>query len=111
MIICYHILEHIEEDITAMQELFRVLKPDGKVYLQTPFKDGMIYEDATITTKLQRLEAFGQDDHVRIYSVEGLKERLKQVGFKVSVNTFEPLQEDEYLGYRTPETVLIASKI
>lgn len=110
-IICYHILEHIEEDITAMQELLRVLKPDGKVFLQTPFKDGTIYEDATKTTKSQRLEAFGQDDHVRIYSVEGLKGRLEQVGFKVSVNTFELQEEDEHLGYRSPETVLIASKI
>ncbi|HUH27396.1 class I SAM-dependent methyltransferase [Gelidibacter sp.] len=109
-IICYHILEHIEEDIIAMKELFRVLKPNGTCYLQTPFKGGTIYEDTTKITKSQRLQAFGQDDHVRIYSVQGLKKRLEQVGFKVSVKTFRPEQEDAYLGYRSPETVLIASK-
>ncbi|RXJ49383.1 class I SAM-dependent methyltransferase [Gelidibacter gilvus] len=109
-IICYHILEHIEEDFTAMAELFRVLKPNGTCYLQTPFKNGDIYEDATKTNKSQRLEAFGQDDHVRIYSVQGLKKRLEQVGFKVSVKSFKPEQEDEYLGYRSPETILMASK-
>lgn len=110
-IICYHILEHIEEDRTAMQELFRVLKPDGTCYLQTPFKDGAIYEDATKIRGSQRLKAFGQEDHVRIYSAEGLKKRLEEVGFKVSVKIFAPQKEDEFLGYQAPETVLMASKI
>lgn len=109
-IICYHVLEHIEEDMTAMQELFRVLKPNGTCYLQTPFKDGDIYEDATKITKQQRLEAFGQEDHVRIYSAKGLKKCLEQVGFKVSVKIFHPQEEDKYLGYRSPEILLIASK-
>ena len=109
-IICYHILEHIEEDSEAMEELFRVLKSNGTCYIQTPFKDGAIYEDATKTTKSQRTEAFGQYDHVRIYSVEGLKQRLKEVGFKVTTFTFEPKNEDLYAGYQSPEIVLIATK-
>lgn len=109
-IICYHILEHIEDDMMAMEELFRVLHPNGSCYIQTPFKKGPIYEDFTKTTKSQRLEAFGQEDHVRIYSVEGLKQRLEKVGFKVAVKTFESQETDHYWGYRAPETVLIATK-
>jgi SAM-dependent methyltransferase len=109
-IICYHILEHIEEDIVAIEELIRVLKPNGICYIQTPFKDGAIYEDASKTSESQRIEAFGQKDHVRIYSVKGLKERLEQVGFEVSVTTFTPQKEDVFVGYQSPETILIASK-
>jgi SAM-dependent methyltransferase len=109
-IICYHILEHIDDDEQAMKELYRVLKQDGTCFIQTPFKAGDIYEDQTITTKEGRLKAFGQDDHVRLYSIEGLKRRLETCGFKVVQKTFEPQHDDFYFGLKSPETVLIVSK-
>jgi len=40
LIICYHILEHVEEDLKAMQELYRVMKKSGVCIIQTPFKEG-----------------------------------------------------------------------
>jgi len=106
LIICYHVLEHVLDDAKAMLELFRVLKPNGIVLIQTPFKDGEIYEDYTITLEAERLLHFGQEDHVRIYSVDGLKKRLESVGFSVIVNQFE---KDEYLGLSN-EIMLIAKK-
>jgi SAM-dependent methyltransferase len=109
-IICFHVLEHISNDIQAMQELYRVLKPGGKVFIQTPFKTGEIYENDSITSPEERLKHFGQEDHVRIYSPEGLKTRLKQVGFQVKKLTFEPEDQDAYYGYISPETILIATK-
>lgn len=109
-IICYHILEHIIEDTKAMRELYRVLKPNGFIYIQTPFKDGTIYEDSSITSPKDRLKHFGQEDHVRIYSVQGLKQRLENVGFKTTINTFQTQKEDVYYGLKSPETVLVASK-
>lgn len=89
LVICYHILEHIVEDTKAMQELLRVLKPEGVCYIQTPFKEGANYEDFTITNPLDRLKAFGQEDHVRIYSLAGLINRLETVGFRVEVLNYE----------------------
>lgn len=110
-IICFHVLEHISEDIKAMQELYRVTKPNGTVFIQTPFKDGEIYENEAITSAEDRLAHFGQEDHVRIYSSEGLKNRLKSVGFKVKKVHYNPDEEkDIYFGYSSPETVLIAIK-
>jgi len=109
-IICYHILEHIIDDQKAIAELYRVLKPDGKIYIQTPFKEGHIYEDHSKVSFEERLIHFGQDDHVRIYSVEGLKNRLENCGFKVSVKSFNKKKEDSYFGFTSPETVLIVKK-
>ncbi len=86
IIICYHVLEHIIKDQLAMHELFRILKPNGTCYIQTPFKTGKIYEDYTVTSKEERLKHFGQDDHVRIYSVKGLAERLEKAGFLVEID-------------------------
>lgn len=107
LIICYHVLEHVIDDIKAMNELFRVLKPNGTVFIQTPFKEGEIYEDYTITSESGRLKHFGQEDHVRIYSVNGLKNRLESVGFTVTIQQF---QKDDYLGFSANEILLIATK-
>jgi SAM-dependent methyltransferase len=107
LIICYHILEHVIEDIKAMNELYRVLKSNGTVIIQTPYKDGRIYEDYSITTESDRLIHFGQEDHVRVYSVDGLKKRLKSVGFSVVVNQYE---KDDYLGFSDKEIILFATK-
>ncbi|MGB3592051.1 MAG: class I SAM-dependent methyltransferase [Nonlabens sp.] len=77
LVICYHVLEHIEEDLKAMAELHRILKPDGICLIQTPFKNGETYENLNITRPEDRLKHFGQEDHVRIYSLQNLQERLK----------------------------------
>jgi SAM-dependent methyltransferase len=107
LIICYHILEHIEEDYKAMAELQRVLKPEGSCVVQTPFKEGEIYEDFSKQTAEERLEAFGQEDHVRIYSISGLRERLLKNGFKnVEIKTFPA---EARFGFME-ETVLICKK-
>jgi SAM-dependent methyltransferase len=109
LIICYHILEHIENDTRAMSELYRVLKMGGICLVQTPFKDGDIYEDPLIRAPEERLEHFGQDDHVRIYSVNGLSGRLSFSGFQVDVKEFiEP--GDNKTGFKEKEHILVARK-
>jgi len=107
LIICYHILEHVIEDVKAMKELHRVLKPNGTILIQTPFKEGDIYEDYNITSESERLLHFGQEDHVRIYSIEGLKNRLESAGLTVTVNQYE---KDTYLGFSDKEVILFATK-
>ena len=109
-IICYHVLEHIPNDRLAMQELFRILKPNGTCYIQTPFKAGEIYEDNTITSKQERLKHFGQDDHVRIYSVNGLQKRLEKAGFTVEINKLEQNAPHKN-GFMDGDIMLKAKKI
>lgn len=109
LIICYHILEHIEDDCTAMKELYRILKNGGSCIIQTPFKDGEIYEDDTIKMAEDRLKYFGREDHLRIYSVDGLKERLEHSGFEVKVNKFNEDKEN-LKGLSETEYVLLANK-
>jgi SAM-dependent methyltransferase len=109
LIICYHILEHINDDQAAMNELYRVLKKGGSCIIQTPFKEGEIYEDDSLITTEDRLKYFGQEDHVRIYSVDGLKKRLIQSGFDVNIEQFNE-EENNYNGFSPTEYVLIGRK-
>ncbi|WP_246126043.1 class I SAM-dependent methyltransferase [Bizionia myxarmorum] len=109
VIICYHVLEHVKQDKKAMQELFRILKPNGICYIQTPFKEGDIYEDNSIITEKGRLEHFGQEDHLRFYSVSGLQSRLEEAGFKTQNLCFNE-KADNYFGFLENETIIIAKK-
>lgn len=109
-IICFHILEHIPDDQRALQELYRVLKPGGLILLQTPFKVGEIYEDTSIISEVERTKHFGQKDHVRVYSAEGLKERLSHAGLKVEVKKFERDEHTERYGLKVGEIVLFARR-
>ncbi len=111
-IICYHILEHIPDDHKAMRELYRVLKQGGVAIIQTPFKNGKIYENTSITTKIDRLKHFGQEDHVRIYSPEGLAGRLKNAGFEhIDIRNYSQHNDLDILhGFEEGETIIIAQK-
>jgi SAM-dependent methyltransferase len=109
LIICYHILEHIDDDIKAMKELYRVLKKSGTCIIQTPFKAGDIYEDSGITNKIGRLKHFEQEDHVRFYSANGLKNRLERCGFIVEIKEFKDSEQNKF-GFNLNEKILICRK-
>ncbi len=109
LIICYHVLEHIEEDQKAMKELYRILKDEGICVIQTPFHAESIYEDPAIVAPEDRLVHFGQEDHVRIYSVEGLCDRLKAAQFEVTSRRFDS-DDDNLWGFSKEEQMIIVKK-
>jgi len=84
VLFCNHVLEHVDSDIKAMQEIYRVLAPGGWAIMQVPLNNELAetYEDLTITDPKERERIFGQYDHVRIHGRD-YPERLRKVGFKV----------------------------
>ncbi len=84
IIYCSHVLEHVTDDRLAMKELCRVLKKDGYAILLVPIDATVTYEDFTITDPAGRLEAFGDETHVRLYGPDYI-DRLKEAGFSVQV--------------------------
>ena len=84
VILCNHVLEHIPDDTKAMQELYRVLKPNGWGIFQIPqdLSRETTFEDNSITDKKERAKIFGQYDHVRVYGRDYF-DKLESVGFKV----------------------------
>jgi SAM-dependent methyltransferase len=83
-VLCNHVLEHVDDDIKAMREINRVLKPGGFAILQVPFFSPIpdeTIEDKTITDPRAREKAFGQDDHVRKFGKDYVK-RIEKAGMK-----------------------------
>lgn len=101
VILCNHVLEHIPDDTKAMQELYRVLKPDGMAILQIPqdLSREKTFEDNSITDKKERAKIFGQYDHVRVYGRDYF-DKLRGIGFKVDeVNYTAKLSKEEVEKY------------
>jgi SAM-dependent methyltransferase len=115
VIICNHVLEHIIDDHKAMSELYRILKWGGWAILQVPISLQLhqTYEDMTITKPRERMVAFGQNDHVRIYARD-YRDRLERVGFKVE--EFDWNSDERFggvknqFGLNEEERVYLASK-
>ena len=83
IIICNHILEHVESDHKALTEMYRIMRPGGVGIMLAPvdYSRETTFEDDTITDPKQRAEIFGQYDHRRIYGKDYLN-RLSAAGFE-----------------------------
>lgn len=109
VILCNHVLEHIPDDTKAMQELYRVLKPNGWGIFQIPqdLNREKTFEDNSITDKRKRAEIFGQYDHVRIYGRDYF-DKLRAAGFVVEeIDYTSSLSDEEIERYRLAKGEII----
>lgn len=85
VIICNHVLEHVTDYRKALQELHRIIRPTGKVIISFPVDQSLstVYEDSSITTEKERIQCFGQNDHLRVFGMDS-PEMLEGFGFKVT---------------------------
>lgn len=86
VIICNHLLEHVESDHQALCELYRIMRHGGWGIILSPIDDSRetTFEDDSITDEAERTRIFGQYDHRRIYGRD-YADRLRQAGFEVEV--------------------------
>jgi SAM-dependent methyltransferase len=97
VVLCNHVLEHVDNDIKAMSEINRVLKAGGFAVMQVPFFNPVpekTFEDFSITDPREREKAFGQDDHVRKYGKD-YSQRISQAGMKPVENNFVDKKTEE----------------
>jgi SAM-dependent methyltransferase len=83
LIFLSHVLEHIEDDRRALREIYRVLAPGGRAFVEVPVLARVTYEDSNLRTPAERQAAFGQVDHVRLCGLDYV-ERLAEAGFTVT---------------------------
>jgi len=108
-IFCNHVLEHIPDDLKAMQELYRVLIPGGTGIFQIPqdLTKNITFEDNSITDQKVRTQLFGQYDHVRIYGRDYF-DKLRSVGFTViEENYTKSFSDKEIQKYRLAKGEII----
>ena len=114
VVICNHILEHVEDDRKALRELHRILRPNGWGVVLVPqdYERETTFEDDSITSPEERARIFGQYDHRRIYGRD-YAQRVAECGFEVEEIDYEKsLSEEERKQYATAgERLYIVYKI
>lgn len=95
VIMCSNVIEHVQEDEVAMQELYRVLKSDGIAFIDVPVfynLEKTLENLGGITTPQLQETVYGWRGHVRKYGRD-YKERLEKVGFRVEEITVDVIEE------------------
>jgi SAM-dependent methyltransferase len=88
--ICYHVLEHVDDDRRCMREIHRILKPGGWAVFEVPIRrsEPRTHEDPSVTDPRERFRLFGQEDHVRRYGMDFFT-RLAEAGFGVKPGRYD----------------------
>jgi len=105
VVFCNHVLEHVDDALQCMKELYRVMKPGGWGIMQVPqdISRKETYEDASITSPEDREKHYWQKDHVRLFGLD-YPEWLKKAGF--TVTEFKPTEnysKEQIARYRLQE--------
>ena len=113
-VICCHVLEHVCDDVKAIQEIYRVLKPNCLAILQTPYSSILArsFQDQNILTNQLRRIFYGQEDHVRIYGHD-IFQRLEMAGFILKIKKHKDVLEEfnsKYWGVNNKEDLIMVYK-
>lgn len=86
VVFCNHVMEHVDDPMQCMKEIYRVMKPGGWAIMQVPqdMSRENTYEDPSIVTPEDREKHFWQKDHVRLFGRD-YPQWLEKAGFKVEV--------------------------
>lgn len=100
VVICNHVLEHVDDYMTALKEIRRILSPDGILLCSFPVSPDVefIDEDREVVTEEGRLRRYGQSDHLRLFGMKA-DTLLAEAYYEVSV-----LDGDTYPGSILPVT-------
>ena len=86
VIICNHVLEHVNDFRAALKEMYRILRSSGSFICSFPMdpKVEFIDEDPSVQTPEERFRRFGQDDHKRVFGMKA-DQLLSEAGFTVEI--------------------------
>lgn len=96
LVVANHVLEHVDDDCRALAEIHRVLRPHGAAILQTPYSPMLnhTWSDPGIVGKAARLEAYGQEDHVRLFGRD-IFDRFASSGLRACIETHQSMLAGE----------------
>jgi SAM-dependent methyltransferase len=84
-IICSHVLEHVNNPINAVREIYRILKNKGEAIIMVPILLSLenTIENSEYNTDELRWKYYGQNDHLRNFSKKDFVNLLKNASFEV----------------------------
>ena len=89
VVICNHVLEHVDDADKVMKEFYRVMKSGGWGIFQVPidYNNSVTIEDRSVTNPRERESLYWQSDHLRLFGRD-YGDKLTAAGFKVTESNF-----------------------
>jgi len=84
-VLMLHVIEHVPDPVRTLREIFRILKPDGHLVLETPRYDTLMYKLLG-----RRERSLSCDGHIFFFTTESLRKAYTLAGFE--------LEKLEYVG-------------
>ena len=101
VVICNHVLEHVDDADKVMKEFYRVMKTGGWGIFQVPidYNNSVTIEDRSVTDPRERERLYWQSDHLRLFGRD-YGDKLTAAGFRVTesnfVNEIDPKLVERY---------------
>ena len=100
VIVCSHVLEHVQDDGKAISELYRILKNDGCCIVLVPLIVGKNEtEEKWGCSETDNWRLFGQGDHARLYGKRDFFRKFEEKNFIVNELSEEWFGEDYFKTY------------
>jgi SAM-dependent methyltransferase len=79
LVICSHVLGHVDNEPRAIDEMYRVLKPGGEALIMTviDLNNPRTLEDSSVCTPKERLKLYGEPDLLRLHG-QDFEQRLQR---------------------------------
>lgn len=110
LVACFHVMEHIKDDLPAFREIGRMLKPNGIGIICVPLRGATTQEGAP-PSEWERL--YGQVDHVRYYG-DDIEGRMETAGLSIrridTLSYFTAAELDRYALRGDDRYLFIVSK-
>ena len=83
LIVPFDVLEHISDDSKAIKEMFRVLRKNGRLFLETPNRERLSYWILILIGRKRKYPLTLAEDcvHLREYTKCELEEKFKKIVF------------------------------
>jgi len=114
-IICSHVLGHVSNEQKAIEELFRVLKTNGKALIMTIINKNheKTFEDPAITTPEDRLKYYSEPDLLRLHGLDFAQRlshcfNVEEIDYRKSFD--EEIQKRFSLGDGNREIIFCCTK-
>ncbi|MDP9179022.1 MAG: methyltransferase domain-containing protein [Gemmatimonadota bacterium] len=80
-ITCMHVVEHLQDPAHMLAEAARVLKPGGRIYVETPHPKSLTTKSARGSAVVTvTMNFFDDPTHVRVVTTEALSRDMRLVG-------------------------------
>lgn len=111
--LCSHVLEHVKDDVKALQELFRITKKGGYGILMAPIHKSLkkTREASGFETEEERWKLFAQNDHLRLYSKSDWQLKIKNAGFELLQKLFQDKDECTRFGINRGSILYCVKKL